>query len=169
MRFLIWPSMKSAFWSRPTLGTSSASQQPESLILERDEDYWRGDVPNVEAIEFKACPNSAAIASGFRAGDFDLARDLVLEDLEEILHDPRFHDNLVEKPQKFVYFILFNTQDLMLSCEDTAIVCTGTLTDGTTFTGMDDETRVVIDVNGNRCDRDDHDKDDDDKHHSDDD
>jgi ABC-type transport system substrate-binding protein len=98
----------------PVIGTGPfriRSHQPEKLVLERDEDYWLGELPNIEALEFKACPNSAAIASGFRAGDFDLARDLVLEDLEEILHDPRFHDNLVEKPQKFVYFVLFNTQE----------------------------------------------------------
>ena len=87
------------------------SHQPEKLVLERNEGYWRGELPNIGAIEFNACPNSAAIASGFRAGDFDLARDLVPEDLEEILHDPRFHDKLVERPQKFVYFIVFSALD----------------------------------------------------------
>jgi PKD repeat protein len=63
---------------------------------------------------------------------------------------------------------LFRTRDLELTCEDTAIVCTGTLADGTTFTGMD-ETRVIRDFEGDRCKQDDKDKDDDDKHDRDDD
>jgi len=49
---------------------------------------------------------------------------------------------------EFVAF--FRTLDLMLVCEDTKIVCTGTLADGTTFEGMD-ETRVIRDFEGNRC------------------
>jgi len=49
---------------------------------------------------------------------------------------------------------LFNTRDLQLVCEDTEIVCTGTLADGRSFEGME-EIRVIRDVNGNRCERDD--------------
>jgi hypothetical protein len=47
---------------------------------------------------------------------------------------------------------LFRTLDLMLVCEDTAIVCTGTLADGTPFMG-EDEIRVIRDLEGNRCPR----------------
>ena len=47
---------------------------------------------------------------------------------------------------------LFNTRDLQLVCEDTEIVCTGTLADGRSFEGMD-EIRVIRDFEGNRCPR----------------
>jgi hypothetical protein len=58
---------------------------------------------------------------------------------------------------------LFRTADLMLVCADTAIVCTGTLADGTTFMG-EDEIRVIRAFDGERCrDRDDDNKDDDDE------
>jgi hypothetical protein len=46
---------------------------------------------------------------------------------------------------------LFKTVDLQLVCEDTMIVCTGTLADGRSFQGMG-ELNVIRDVNGNRCD-----------------
>ena len=49
------------------------------------------------------------------------------------------------------FVALFNTQELRLTCEDTAIVCTGTLADGTTFSGMD-KTSVIRDFEGERCD-----------------
>ena len=59
---------------------------------------------------------------------------------------------------------LFRTQELRLVCEDTAIVCTGTLSDGTTFMG-EDKIRVTRDFEGNRCaPGDDEDKDDDLRH-----
>ena len=45
---------------------------------------------------------------------------------------------------------LFNTEDLQLVCEDTMIVCTGTLADGRSFMG-EDEIRVIRDVDGDRC------------------
>ena len=71
-----------------------------------------------------------------------------------------------EDDEENEFVALFSTQDLMLSCEDTAIVCTGNLTDGSTFMAMD-ETRVSRDVDGNRCsgggDDDDDDDDDDDE------
>ena len=55
---------------------------------------------------------------------------------------------------------LFRTWDLMLVCEDTKIVCTGTLADGTAFTGMD-ETWINRDFERNRCPQRDDDGDDD--------
>jgi hypothetical protein len=56
-----------------------------------------------------------------------------------------------EDEEENEFTALFNTEDLMLICEDTMIVCTGTLTDGRSFQGMG-ELNVIRDVNGNRCD-----------------
>lgn len=50
------------------------------------------------------------------------------------------------------FVALFRTSSLMLSYKDTAIVCEGTLDNGTTFTGMDG-TRVIRDIDGNRCEK----------------
>jgi len=63
-----------------------------------------------------------------------------------------------EEENEFV--ALFRTLDMELVCEDTVIVCTGTLADGTAFMGMD-ETRVIRDFQGNRCEQ----KEDDDDDH----
>jgi hypothetical protein len=51
-------------------------------------------------------------------------------------------------PNAFV--ALINTRALALACADTAIVCEGTLADGTPFQGMD-AIRVVRDVNNQVC------------------
>jgi VCBS repeat-containing protein len=61
----------------------------------------------------------------------------------------------VEDDDENEFVALFNTEDLRLRCEDTKIVCTGTLADGTTFEG-EDEIRVIRAFDGERClDRDD--------------
>ena len=59
-------------------------------------------------LEFRSFPSANAIAASYRAGEVDLARDLLPEDLEEILRDPRLRRGLVEAPKKNTYFVLFN-------------------------------------------------------------
>jgi PKD repeat protein len=56
----------------------------------------------------------------------------------------------VEDDEENQFTALFRTPDLMLDCEDTEIVCTGTLADGRSFEGMN-EIRVIRDVEGKRC------------------
>ena len=85
------------------------SRDQSSVTLAKDPNYWRGDPAKVDAIEFRTYDSAAAIASEFRAGKIDLARDLQPEDLETLLRDPRFRRGLVEAPQKITYFMLFNT------------------------------------------------------------
>jgi ABC-type transport system substrate-binding protein len=85
-----------------------AACDDERVVLERNASYWKGTPPNLEAIEFRCGLSPAAIAAGFRAGEFDIARDLLPQDLEEMLRAPRFHGGLLEAPQKFTYFVLFN-------------------------------------------------------------
>ncbi len=83
-------------------------REPENIALVRDPQYWRGTPPKLDAIEFRTGLSAAAMAAGFRAGEIDLARDLLPQDLDDILREARFHDSLVEAPQKFTYFILFS-------------------------------------------------------------
>jgi ABC-type transport system substrate-binding protein len=86
-----------------------AAQDPERVILERNPNYWRAAAAPLDAIEFRTGLSATAIARGFRSGEIDLARDLLPEDLEGILRDPRLRGGLVEAPKKNVYFVLFNT------------------------------------------------------------
>ena len=85
------------------------SQDASRVVLERNPRYWRGDGPPLDAIEFRVSLNATAIATGLRSGEIDLARDLLPEDLGEILRDPGFRQGLVEAPKKNTYFALFNS------------------------------------------------------------
>ena len=54
-----------------------------------------------------------------------------------------------EDDEEYEFVALYKTSDLMLVCEDTMMICAGTLVDGTLFIGMDD-LRVIRDADG-RC------------------
>jgi len=90
-----------------------ASFRPENVVLERNPEYWKGANALVDSIRFQARLNSTEIADGFRAGKFDLVRDLLPEDLDEILRESRLHAGLAETPQKNVYFVLFNNSSAL--------------------------------------------------------
>ena len=86
-----------------------ASYRGGSIILERNEQYWKGASALLDAIEFRAGLSGGAIAGGLRSGELDLARDLSPQDLEEFMRDPRFRNGIVEAPRKNTYFVLFNS------------------------------------------------------------
>ncbi|PWT94197.1 MAG: hypothetical protein C5B55_03055 [Blastocatellia bacterium] len=86
-----------------------ASYNSDRLVLERNENYWKGAPTSLDEVEFRAGLSASEIASGLRAGSIDLARDLSPEDLEDFLRDPRFRSGLVEAPRKNTYFVLFNS------------------------------------------------------------
>ncbi|MCP3978122.1 MAG: protein kinase [bacterium] len=86
------------------------SHDERLIALERNDDYWKGTTANLDAIEFHHGRSAAAIAAGLRSGEFDLARDLLPEDLEDVLRDRRFRNGLVEATQKITYFALFNSK-----------------------------------------------------------
>ena len=83
-------------------------QTPERVVLERSPGYWRDTPARLDQIEFRAGLSAAAIASGLKSGELELARDLLPKDLETILREPRFRSGLVETPKKNSYFALFN-------------------------------------------------------------
>jgi ABC-type transport system substrate-binding protein len=83
-------------------------QRPDRIILERSPAYWREPAARLDRIEFRAALPAPAIAEGIRSGELDLARDLLPQDLDAILREPRFRAGLVETPKKNTYFILFN-------------------------------------------------------------
>ncbi len=86
-----------------------ASYSSDRIVLERNEEYWKGPSAFLDEVEFRAGLSASEIASGLRSGSIDLARDLSPQDLEEFLRDPRFRGGLVESPRKNTYFLIFNS------------------------------------------------------------
>lgn len=80
----------------------------DAIIMNRNQNYWRGHPPYLESLEIRTALSSAEVAQGFRSGKFDLVRDLLPQDLEEILRDRMLHATLVEAPKKNTYFVVFN-------------------------------------------------------------
>jgi ABC-type transport system substrate-binding protein/serine/threonine protein kinase len=85
-----------------------ALQRPERVVLERNPRYWRGMTAHLDGVEFRTALSAKAIASGLKSGEIELAQDLLPQDLEEILRDPRFRGGLAEVPVKNTYFAVFN-------------------------------------------------------------
>jgi ABC-type transport system substrate-binding protein len=81
---------------------------PERVVLERNPRYAK-ERARVDRIEFRASLAASAIADGLRDGSLDIARDLLPQDLEAILREPRFRAGLVETPKKNTYFAVFHT------------------------------------------------------------
>ncbi len=82
---------------------------PDRVVLERNPRYWKEPPARLDRIEFRASLSAAAIAEGLRSGELDLARDLLPQDLEAVLREPRFRAGLVETPKKNTYFVVFHT------------------------------------------------------------
>ncbi|MHC4956213.1 MAG: serine/threonine-protein kinase [Planctomycetota bacterium] len=82
----------------------------ERLLLERNENYWRGEPARLDAIEFRPSLDAHAIAEGFRSGEFDLGGSFQTEDLDLLLRDARFRASMVEAPKKSTYVVFFNTK-----------------------------------------------------------
>jgi ABC-type transport system substrate-binding protein len=81
---------------------------PEHVVLERNPRYAK-EPARIDRIEFRASLPAPAIAEGLRTGELDIVRDLLPQDLEEILREPRLRAGLVEMPKKNTYFALFHT------------------------------------------------------------
>jgi ABC-type transport system substrate-binding protein/serine/threonine protein kinase len=81
---------------------------PDHAVLERNPRYAR-EPARVERIEFRAAMAAPAIAAGLRDGSLDIARDLLPQDLEALLREPRWRAGLAETPRKNTYFALFHT------------------------------------------------------------
>ena len=85
-----------------------SSYVQQSLELKRNEHYWRGNSSFVDALVFRGGLTAAEIGSGFKKGEYDLIRDLLPEDLEELLRHRPLRATLAEATKKNVYFLLFN-------------------------------------------------------------
>lgn len=84
--------------------------KPGKVVLARNPNYWRKPPALLDSIEFHTGLTTADIARGFRTRQFDLVRDILPEDLEDILRDRRLNAYVAEAPKKNVYFVLFNSR-----------------------------------------------------------
>ncbi|HEY1433845.1 MAG TPA: ABC transporter substrate-binding protein, partial [Thermoanaerobaculia bacterium] len=84
------------------------SHSPEATLLERNPRYWKTPGPPLDRIEFRASLSPAQIAAGIRSGSLDVARDLLPQDLEVLLREPRLRGGLVETIKKNAYFAVFH-------------------------------------------------------------
>jgi ABC-type transport system substrate-binding protein len=85
-----------------------SSRADGAVVLERHDGYWRAGLPRLDALEFRGPLSATEIATSYRAGELDVARDLLPTDLDEALRDPVLRQGLAEAPRKNTYFILFN-------------------------------------------------------------
>jgi ABC-type transport system substrate-binding protein len=85
-----------------------ARRTADRVVLERNPNDWKETRPHLDAVEFRTSLSASAIASGLRSGEIELARDLLPQDLEAILREPRLSAGLVEVPKKNTYFVVFN-------------------------------------------------------------
>ncbi|MEO8718865.1 MAG: ABC transporter substrate-binding protein, partial [Burkholderiales bacterium] len=99
------PGVTGLIGTGPFRLTSLAS---DNVVVERNDSYWRAGLPRLDLIEFRPSLQPLVIARKFRGGELDLARDLLPQDLDEILRDPGSRQRLVEAPKKNTYFVLFN-------------------------------------------------------------
>jgi ABC-type transport system substrate-binding protein/tetratricopeptide (TPR) repeat protein len=79
----------------------------DTIRLTRNEGWWRGETPLVEAIEFQPGMSPSGIAAAFSAGELDIARDLKASDLESVIGDRRLHARLLEVPKKSSCFVVW--------------------------------------------------------------
>ena len=95
------------------------SFRPDNIVIERNQNYWKGSPTHLDEVEFRAGLSASEIFSGLRSGEIDLARDLSPQDLEEFLRDVRLRTGFVESPRKNTYFVLFNgTSDSVCANSD---------------------------------------------------
>ncbi|HLE62463.1 MAG TPA: ABC transporter substrate-binding protein, partial [Pyrinomonadaceae bacterium] len=78
------------------------------LELERNKTYWRRGYPKSEGLTFHFGVAPADILSGFRAGQFSLASDLLPADAEALRREPEFASNYRETPSLITYYVAFN-------------------------------------------------------------
>ena len=95
----------------PPFGTGPfqvALHTPERVVLERNPRYAGGRARRPDRVPglARAPPRSP---TAFATGELDVARDLLPQDLEAILREPRFRAGLVETPKKNTYFAVFHT------------------------------------------------------------
>ncbi len=78
------------------------------LELERAAGYWRPGYPRCRELIFQFGVTATEIRSGFEAGRFAIAGELLPEDVEALRRDPRLASGYRETPAFATYFVALN-------------------------------------------------------------
>lgn len=86
-----------------------ASFSQNHVVLERSQNYWKSTSVPLDLVDFRCGVTSADIAAGLISEKYDLASNLLPQDLETILLNRQLRAGLVEAPKKTIYFAFFNS------------------------------------------------------------
>lgn len=86
-----------------------ASFSQNHVVLERSPNYWKSTSVPLDSVDFRCGVTSADIAAGLISEKYDLASNLLPQDLETILLNRQLRAGLVEAPKKTIYFAFFNS------------------------------------------------------------
>lgn len=92
--------------------------EPGRVVLQRDISYWRDYPATLEKIEFVTGMDGRAIAAGLRSGQVDIGRDLLPDDLDDLMRDLRFRRRLAEATMHNIFFLLFNQRSRLAQSRD---------------------------------------------------
>ncbi|MCI0615565.1 ABC transporter substrate-binding protein [bacterium] len=104
-----------------------ASFAQNHVVLERSGNYWKNESVPLDAIDFRCGVTSSDIASGLISEKFDLASNLLPQDLETILQNRQLRAGLVEAPKKTIYFAFFNSHSSVGHSQDLRKALSGIL------------------------------------------
>jgi serine/threonine protein kinase/ABC-type transport system substrate-binding protein len=104
-----------------------ASFAQNHVVLERSANYWKSTSVPLDAIDFRCGVSSADIASGLVSEKYDLASNLLPQDLETILLNRQLRAGLVEAPKKTTYFAFFNSHSPVGHSQDLRKALSGIL------------------------------------------
>jgi ABC-type transport system substrate-binding protein len=88
------------------------SHAGDRMVLETRSGYWRARPP-VDALEFQGGLGADGVAVAFRAGEADVARDLLPGDVDALLRDAALRPQLCETVRRSTWFALFNTRSTL--------------------------------------------------------
>jgi ABC-type transport system substrate-binding protein len=101
-------------WKEGSAGTGpfrvTSFDPGRRLELERNKSYWRQGYPRSEGLVFNFGVTPPEILSGFRAGRFSLAADLLPADVEALRREHDFAAGYRETPRLMTYWAAFNTR-----------------------------------------------------------
>lgn len=102
-----------ASWRRGCVGTGPfrvVELSEHQLVLDRNTDYWRPQLPRSERLVFHFGMTSEQAYEAFRDGQLSLVSDLRPRHVERLRRDPRLAMGYRESPRLATYFLVLNSR-----------------------------------------------------------
>jgi len=81
----------------------------DKVILEANKDYFAGR-PYVDRLEIRIIPDETVAIMEFEKGNLDWYENVPPSELDRLKSDPKWKDNIIEKPELGTYYIGMNCQ-----------------------------------------------------------